>query len=202
MNEKRYRETLIACALDKDLSYLEDGDLTEIGEKGITLSGGQKARVSLARAVYSRAKNVLMDDVLSAVDGELTKRPSLWVKLATNHAITAHTAKHLYQRCLTGPLMQGRTRILITHHVKLCLGGCAYLVHIKGGRTDIVGTPSELRESNSLAAILDEEKDLEEVAEEETVEDVTDTEASVAAIAELMSKTPKALVEEERKLHR
>jgi ABC-type protease/lipase transport system fused ATPase/permease subunit len=49
---------------------LEDGDQTEIGEKGITLSGGQKARVALARAVYSRAKNVFMDDVLSAVDGK------------------------------------------------------------------------------------------------------------------------------------
>lgn len=68
--EKRYRETLYACALHKDLSFLEDGDATEIGEKGITLSGGQRARVALARAVYSRAKNVLLDDVLSAVDGK------------------------------------------------------------------------------------------------------------------------------------
>lgn len=68
--ESRYRETLYACALDKDLEIFEDGDETEIGEKGITLSGGQKARVSLARAVYSRAQNVLMDDVLSAVDGK------------------------------------------------------------------------------------------------------------------------------------
>lgn len=68
--ESRYRDTLYACALNKDLEILEDGDMTEIGEKGITLSGGQKARVSLARAVYSRAQNVLMDDVLSAVDGK------------------------------------------------------------------------------------------------------------------------------------
>lgn len=66
---KRYRETLYACALDKDLNNLEDGDQTEVGEKGITLSGGQRARIALARAVYSRARNVLMDDVLSAVDG-------------------------------------------------------------------------------------------------------------------------------------
>lgn len=72
--ESRYRDTLSACALDKDLEFLEDGDQTEIGEKGITLSGGQKARVSLARAVYSRAQNVLMDDVLSAVDGKYLYR--------------------------------------------------------------------------------------------------------------------------------
>lgn len=51
-----------------DLVDLEDGDETEIGEKGINLSGGQKARVSLARAVYSRASLLLLDDVLSAVD--------------------------------------------------------------------------------------------------------------------------------------
>lgn len=67
--DKRYKETLYACALDKDMDNLEDGDATEVGEKGITLSGGQRARVALARAVYSRARNVLMDDVLSAVDG-------------------------------------------------------------------------------------------------------------------------------------
>ena len=67
---KRYRDTLYACALDKDIEMLDDGDATEIGEKGITLSGGQRARVALARAVYSRAQNVLMDDVLSAVDGK------------------------------------------------------------------------------------------------------------------------------------
>lgn len=67
--EKRYKETMYACALDKDMNNLEDGDNTEVGEKGITLSGGQRARVALARAVYSRARNVLMDDVLSAVDG-------------------------------------------------------------------------------------------------------------------------------------
>lgn len=71
--KKRYDDTLYACALDKDMIALEDGDLTEVGEKGITLSGGQKARVALARAVYSRARNLLLDDVLSAVDGEKKK---------------------------------------------------------------------------------------------------------------------------------
>lgn len=72
--EARYQETLYACALNTDLEIFEDGDLTEIGEKGITLSGGQKARVSLARAVYSRAQIVLLDDVLSAVDGNYVNK--------------------------------------------------------------------------------------------------------------------------------
>lgn len=65
---ERYHEVLAACSLVSDLAILEDGDSTEIGEKGINLSGGQKARVSLARAVYSRASLLLLDDVLSAVD--------------------------------------------------------------------------------------------------------------------------------------
>lgn len=66
----RYNRTLTACCLVPDLEILQDGDSTEIGERGITLSGGQKARVALARAVYSRASIILMDDVLSAVDGK------------------------------------------------------------------------------------------------------------------------------------
>ncbi|KAJ3540055.1 hypothetical protein NM688_g6278 [Phlebia brevispora] len=64
--EERYQKTLEVCALLSDLKILEDGDLSEIGEQGINLSGGQKARVSLARAVYSRASTLLLDDVLSA----------------------------------------------------------------------------------------------------------------------------------------
>jgi hypothetical protein len=66
----RYNRTLKACCLVPDLEILQDGDSTEIGERGITLSGGQKARVALARAVYSRASIILLDDVLSAVDGK------------------------------------------------------------------------------------------------------------------------------------
>lgn len=176
--ESRYRETLTACALDKDFEVLEDGDQTEIGEKGITLSGGQKARVSLARAVYSRAQNVLMDDVLSAVD--------------------AHTAKHLYEKCLLGPLMKERTRILITHHVKLCVKGSGYIVHIDSGRANLVGTPNELRQNGQLASIFESEE--EEIAEEEAAEEekaIEDTLPPVPTDANKDQKKPRALVEEE-----
>ncbi|OAX31449.1 hypothetical protein K503DRAFT_860742, partial [Rhizopogon vinicolor AM-OR11-026] len=88
-DEERYQTTLEICALISDLMILEDGDESEIGERGVNLSGGQKARVSLARAVYSRASILLLDDVLSAVD--------------------AHTAHHLYYKCIKGELMTGRT---------------------------------------------------------------------------------------------
>lgn len=177
--KKRYVATLTACALDKDLSYLEDGDETEIGEKGITLSGGQKARVALARAVYSRAQNVLMDDVLSAVD--------------------AHTAKHIYQQCLLGPLMKNRTQILITHHVNLCVQGSAYVVFVKEGRIQLSGSPTELRHTGKMDLIF-EENILE--TEDEENQDGKDGEEAVETIDGEQEQTtdkkaPKVLVEKE-----
>ncbi|KAH6911448.1 ATP-binding cassette transporter [Coprinopsis sp. MPI-PUGE-AT-0042] len=118
-NEERYNMTLEACALVTDLNVLEDGDESEIGEQGVNLSGGQKARVSLARAIYSRASVLFLDDVLSAVD--------------------AHTADHLYHRCLRGDLVRGRTVILVSHHVRLCSGGAAYIVALENGRVSYQG---------------------------------------------------------------
>jgi ABC-type multidrug transport system fused ATPase/permease subunit len=67
-NEQRYLDVLDVCALNPDLAQFELGDDTEVGEKGTVLSGGQKARLSLARAIYSSSRFILLDDVLSAVD--------------------------------------------------------------------------------------------------------------------------------------
>ncbi|CAO3623722.1 unnamed protein product [Cunninghamella echinulata] len=135
--QDRYNSTLWACGLNPDLEILSDGDLTEIGERGITLSGGQKQRIALARAVYSRAKTILMDDVLSAVD--------------------AYTAKHLYENCLTGPLMKGRTRILVTHHIQMCIQKCSFILHLDNGKITVSGNPFELRQSNTLNSLIEEE---------------------------------------------
>ncbi|KAJ6584840.1 multidrug resistance-associated ABC transporter [Mycena capillaripes] len=97
--ETRYRKVLYACALYPDLELFEAGDETEVGERGLTLSGGQKARVSLARAIYSTASTILLDDVLSSLD--------------------IHTAKWIVQNCLSSDLVHGRTVILVTHNVPL-----------------------------------------------------------------------------------
>ncbi|KAI8065794.1 P-loop containing nucleoside triphosphate hydrolase protein [Gongronella butleri] len=177
--EKRYHDTIYACSLIKDLNALDSSDETEIGEKGITLSGGQKARVALARAVYSRAGIVVMDDVLSAVD--------------------AHTARHIYEHCLTGPLMRGRTRLLVTHHVSLCLSEATYLVHIEDGRTNMVGSPDSLRKSGQLATILDEEKEQdEEEAEEEAIETSSTDDVPVDVLLKKEASS-RVLVEEEHR---
>ncbi|CAB4491465.1 P-loop containing nucleoside triphosphate hydrolase protein [Rhizophagus irregularis] len=137
LDEQRYSQVITMTTLDKDLEIFQDGDLTEIGEKGITLSGGQKQRVALARAIYSRAKHVFMDDILSAVD--------------------AHTARYIMNNCILGPLMKGRTRILVTHHVRLCLTGATYLVVVRSGKISVNSTISELRDSGKLNLILDDE---------------------------------------------
>lgn len=96
----RYQETVKYCALLTDFQQLPHGDKTQVGERGSALSGGQRARVSLARAVYKNASIYLLDDPLSAVD--------------------AHVGKQLFDECI-GPsgylARQKSTRILVTHQV-------------------------------------------------------------------------------------
>ena len=72
--ERKYVETVLACQFETDLKLMPAGDRTEIGEKGINLSGGQKARVSLARAVYKRPDVIFMDDPISALDTTTRKK--------------------------------------------------------------------------------------------------------------------------------
>ncbi|KAL0058578.1 hypothetical protein AAF712_014741 [Marasmius tenuissimus] len=122
-DEQRYKAVVDACALKPDFDILEDGDATEIGARGVSLSGGQKARVALARAVYARTKYVLLDDPLSAVD--------------------SHTSRYLYENLLCGPLLANRTVVLVTHHVDLVVPGAHYLVRMLDGRIDTQGTPTK-----------------------------------------------------------
>ncbi|KAJ2739994.1 hypothetical protein H4R23_000093 [Coemansia sp. Cherry 401B] len=123
--QQRYETVLHMCALLPDLALFPANDATEIGERGITLSGGQRQRVALARAVYSLRKILLIDDCLSAVD--------------------AHTAKHILHQCLLSrnELMAGRTRVLVTHHLALCLPHADYVVTVKNGQISFQGTPDE-----------------------------------------------------------
>jgi ATP-binding cassette subfamily C (CFTR/MRP) protein 1 len=93
-----YEKVLDACALRPDLAIMPEGDRTQVGEKGVSLSGGQKARISLARCVYARADLYLLDDPLSAVD--------------------AHVGKHIWDNVF-GPngLLKSKARILCTNAI-------------------------------------------------------------------------------------
>uniref|UniRef100_A0AC35UEU9 Multidrug resistance-associated protein 1 n=1 Tax=Rhabditophanes sp. KR3021 TaxID=114890 RepID=A0AC35UEU9_9BILA len=97
---RTYNKILRACTLDKDLPSFPNSDMTEIGEKGITLSGGQKARIGLAVAVYSNNDIYLLDDPLSAVD--------------------SHVGKHIFQNIIGREgLLRNKTRLLVTNNTLL-----------------------------------------------------------------------------------
>ncbi|KAJ2843301.1 hypothetical protein IWW36_005610, partial [Coemansia brasiliensis] len=149
---ERYEEVLRVCALKPDLRLFAAGDRTEIGERGITLSGGQKQRMALARAVYSHRRILLIDDCLSAVD--------------------AHTAKHILNECLVGQtkLMQGRTRVLVTHHVSVCLPHSAFVAVMQGGRVTLSGTPAELQQMGHFTSEINSLDSNHSVDEKETVD--------------------------------
>ncbi|KAI4140681.1 MAG: hypothetical protein L6R39_005689 [Caloplaca ligustica] len=124
LDESRYKAVVAACALERDLQILDAGDQTLVGEKGITLSGGQKQRISLARALYCNSKHLLLDDCLSAVD--------------------SHTAKHIFEQCIRGPLMVGRTCILVTHNTALCLPAADHVVYLKNGKIAAQGSKDDV----------------------------------------------------------
>ena len=73
IDSQRYVDTITYCELERDLQILKNGDFTEIGEKGVNLSGGQKARIGLARAVYQNSDIYLLDDPISALDAHVRK---------------------------------------------------------------------------------------------------------------------------------
>lgn len=129
---ERYAEVLRVTRLLPDLALMRNGDATEVGESGINLSGGQRARIALARAIYSRARTLVLDDILSAVD--------------------AFTARHIYTQCLKGDLVAERTLILVSHKLDLVLRGADLVVHLVKGRIDRVGAPEDFPDLLAEAA--------------------------------------------------
>ncbi|KAF1946886.1 ABC bile acid transporter-like protein [Clathrospora elynae] len=141
--EDRYKQALEACALLPDMAELKHGDLSNIGENGIGLSGGQKARVALARAVYSSAKVLLLDDPLSALDHQ--------------------TARFIVDKLLAGPLLAGRTAILVTHRTELCHGLAKQWVQLEHGKA-IIHEPTQAEDANLLKRTQTDEPESEEDA--------------------------------------
>jgi ABC-type multidrug transport system fused ATPase/permease subunit len=137
-DKDRYDAVVDACALRRDFEIFDLGDQTEVGEKGTTCSGGQKARIALARAIYSPAKTIILDDVLSAVD--------------------AQTARHLHVQVLLGRLMKARTCILVSHAINLVAASAAFIVMLDGGSVTASGSPAELSASGALS-LADEDSD-------------------------------------------
>ncbi|KAL1304864.1 hypothetical protein AAFC00_003788 [Neodothiora populina] len=140
-----YDEVVDACALRADLDMLPNGDQTEIGERGITVSGGQKQRLNIARAIYFNADIVLMDDPLSAVD--------------------AHVGKHIMDNAICG-LLASKCRVLATHQLHV-LHLCDRIIWMKEGRVHTVATFNDLMANDEefqklMATTAKEEKQGEE----------------------------------------
>ncbi|XP_039574916.1 ATP-binding cassette sub-family C member 10 isoform X1 [Passer montanus] len=117
-----FKEVLEACALSEDLNILPAGDQTEVGENGVTLSGGQKARIALARAVYQEKELYLLDDPLAAVDADV--------------------ANHIMRKCIFG-VLKHKTRVLCTHRTEFLEKADALLL-MDNGRIVKTGTPADI----------------------------------------------------------
>ena len=132
-NEEKFQQIIGICGLTKDLAVLPSRDLTEIGQRGATLSGGQKARVGLARAVYSDADIYLLDDPLSAVDTKV--------------------GRNLFRRCILNYL-SGDIRLLVTHQLQY-LKDLDHIAVMKNGTIAYQGGYSELADQGVLSGIFE-----------------------------------------------
>eukprot|EP00526_Cylindrotheca_closterium_P003151 CAMPEP_0113648326 /NCGR_PEP_ID=MMETSP0017_2-20120614/25628_1 /TAXON_ID=2856 /ORGANISM="Cylindrotheca closterium" /LENGTH=1434 /DNA_ID=CAMNT_0000560529 /DNA_START=278 /DNA_END=4582 /DNA_ORIENTATION=+ /assembly_acc=CAM_ASM_000147 len=161
--EDRYNLVLENCALVDDIAILPAGDMTEIGERGINLSGGQKARVSLARAMYAKhTKLLLLDDPLSAVD--------------------SHVGQHIFSKAIAGEMSEGITRVLVTHHVHV-LSRCDKVIIFEHGRITHQGSYQELVDSGvDFAGAVDVSK--VEKTGTEVAKDTTDAKAGKSKSAD------------------
>ncbi|KAB5563095.1 P-loop containing nucleoside triphosphate hydrolase protein [Coniochaeta sp. 2T2.1] len=134
MDKDWYKEVINACSLQADLDMLPNGDLTEIGERGITISGGQKQRLNIARAIYFDADIVLMDDPLSAVD--------------------AHVGRHIFDNAILG-LLKDKCRILATHQLWV-LNRCDRIIWMENGKIQAIDTFDNLmRDSVAFQQMLE-----------------------------------------------
>ena len=131
--ETKYTRILEACALTEDIQQFPDGDQTVIGERGEVLSGGQRARVSLARAVYADADIYLLDDPLSAVD--------------------FNVGQHIFEKCIIGLLGQ-KTRVIASHQEQFMKEADTVMVLYKG-RVLGKGSFIELKEKGLLNTTVD-----------------------------------------------
>ncbi|CAG8554167.1 1019_t:CDS:10, partial [Cetraspora pellucida] len=140
--EEHYWNIVDACCLIKDFENMDEADFTKCDEKDLILKDEQKARIALARALYSPAQILLLDDFLSTMD------PS--------------TAHQIIEKCLKGPIVNGRTVIIATDYIRSLLDVAGYIA-ILGNRTVLAkGTPEEVRESGLLNdEILGNDVDIE-----------------------------------------
>lgn len=141
MDKIRYRAVVQKCALERDFTLLPYRDKTIVGERGVSLSGGQRARINLARACYKEADIYLLDDPLSAVD--------------------THVGKQLFENCING-FLRHKTRILITHQLQY-LKEVDHIIILENGCLKAEGNYKDLQASGlDFANLLERQAEIEE----------------------------------------
>uniref|UniRef100_A0A1Y1N6S3 Uncharacterized protein n=2 Tax=Photinus pyralis TaxID=7054 RepID=A0A1Y1N6S3_PHOPY len=143
---ERYERVIKACALDKDFIQLPYGDKTLVGERGVALSGGQKARISLARAIYKKADIYLLDDPFSAVD--------------------PHVGKQMFEGCVL-KFLKNKCSIIATHQLQY-LQYVDHIYFVENGKIPLNCTYQELRASEKYFL-----KHLQQKSETTNMQEVT-----------------------------
>ncbi|KAF9095951.1 hypothetical protein BGX23_012309 [Mortierella sp. AD031] len=142
LDQERYDKVIKACELTRDLSLFPKGDETIIGEKGVTLSGGQRARVSLARAAYRDSDVYILDDPLSAVDPKV--------------------GRALFQNCING-LLKGKCRVLVTHQLQY-IKDCENVIVLEQGQVTHSGRVDDvMQEEVVVEKVVDDGKSIRSV---------------------------------------
>ncbi|ELT96689.1 hypothetical protein CAPTEDRAFT_132588, partial [Capitella teleta] len=179
LEQDKYNKVLSVTALEQDLSKFAHHDLTIVGEKGVTLSGGQKARVALARTLYSDADVFLLDDPLSAVD--------------------AAVGRHIFNECIQGYLKE-KTCVLVTHQLQY-LKEVENICVMNNGKLELIKGFESLKQKKVelFTELSMEEKKVETEAEEKdlTIDDIMDDSLKVGILSDLIAKDITAEVQQE-----
>ena len=161
-NERRYQEVLAVSCLESDIELLDNKDETYIGDRGITLSGGQKARVGLARAIYVEADLYLLDDPLSAVDPVV--------------------ASKIFHKCING-FLNDKARILATHQYQF-LQDVPKILHLDHGKQLCLGSYNDLCQESRFLQDIGESNKYQEQSNKQITNNEVDGEHSLEYAAE------------------
>ncbi|XP_065361003.1 probable multidrug resistance-associated protein lethal(2)03659 [Calliphora vicina] len=157
-DDRRYKQVLKVCALERDVELWPNRDLTVVGERGVSLSGGQRARVNLARAIYRQADIYLLDDPLSAVD--------------------THVGKHIMDNCIN-KFLYDKIRILVTHQLQY-LDDVEHVILMAEGNIAAQGNYQELQNSNQFKFLAQSLKKIGDTADDmEYIDGVSEDEISL-----------------------